>query len=73
MKENIIEKEWKNPAQKKYYFNNKEKILKGQQKAKRDYYYRNKEKIIANKKIYKANNPEKVKKWRRTWYNKHAP
>ena len=71
MKENIIEKEWKNPAQKKYYFNNKEKILKGQQKAKRDYYYRNKEKIIANKKIYKANNPEKVKKWRRTWYNKH--
>ncbi len=71
MKENIIEKEWKSPAQKKYYLKNKEKILAGQKKSKNNYYHRNKEKLIADKKIYKANNPEKVKKWRKTWYNKH--
>jgi endogenous inhibitor of DNA gyrase (YacG/DUF329 family) len=64
-------KEWKNPHQKKYYFKNRNKILEGQKKAKRDYYYRNKEAALEQKRIYKANNPEKVKKWRKTWYDKH--
>ncbi len=49
MKENIIEKEWKCSAQKKYY-------------------YKNREEHALKVKIYKANNPEKVKQWKRNYY-----
>ena len=49
MKENIIEKEWKCSAQKKYY-------------------YKNREELALKDKIYKANNPEKVKQWKRNYY-----
>jgi len=72
MKENIIEKEWKCPAQKKYYYKNreelkrKEKIYRENNKDKvkqwkRNYYHNHKEQIALYNKEWKAKQPPVVK------------
>ena len=52
MKENIIKKQWKSPAQQKYY-------------------YKNKEELKRKEKIYRANNQDKVKQWKKNYYWNH--
>ena len=53
---------------KKYYINNREKLLNKQ----KNYYYENKEYILAQHKEYRKNNPESVKKSRQKHYKNNS-
>ena len=57
MKENIVKKEWKRPAQKKYYYKNPEKV----KQWRKNYYKNNKEKILLYMKEWKAKQPPVIK------------